>query len=245
MEHIASRSPEPPVCGAQALADVNKWFCMLTVPAGCKEAYQAADPWREFFFIEEGEAVQKYVTVSIEANKGGKVLVNGSETPEKIKIGSDVELQFVPEEEHYLGQAVVNGEDITAQVVDSRYTVKNVADELNVKVTFKVNRYRLTYMLDGMIYMEAMYEYGAVIIPEPQPEGDYTYFEWVGVPETMPAHDVVVTAVYETGIAEIMALVAQGQARIYSPDGKPLGRPRKGVNIVVMKDGTVKKVLVK
>ena len=61
----------------------------------------------------------------------------------------------------------------------------------------------------------------------------------------MPAHDVTVTAVYETGIAEIMMMAQQGQVRIYAPNGKLLNKLQKGLNIVVMKDGTTKKVVVK
>ena len=61
----------------------------------------------------------------------------------------------------------------------------------------------------------------------------------------MPAHDVTVTAVYETGIAEIVMMAQQGQVRIYSPNGKMQNKLQKGLNIVVMQDGTTKKVVVK
>ena len=40
------------VCGAQALDDINKWNCKLQVPEASIPAYQAADQWKEFFFIE-------------------------------------------------------------------------------------------------------------------------------------------------------------------------------------------------
>ena len=306
MERIYSRSPQPPVCGTQALDDINKWNCVLTVPAGNKAAYQAADQWKEFFFVEEGETVNKYITVTIEKNEGGKVLVNGTETPESIKIGSDVELQFIPDEGYSLAQVLVNGDDVTAKVTDGKYIVTGANVDLTVKVTFGVNQYTLTYLVDGEeyktlqvdykatitpepdpekegytfsgwkglpetmpakmviatgtfsinsytlsymigdeMYKQVVYEYGATITPEPQPEGDYVSFEWVGVPETMPAHDVTVTAVYETGIAEIMMMAQQGQVRIYSPNGKNLNKLQKGLNIVVMQDGTTKKVVVK
>ena len=46
-----------------------------------------------------------------------------------------------------------------------------------------------------------------------------------------------------TGIAEIMA--DQNVAGIYSIDGKRLSRPQRGLNIIRMKDGTVKRVMVK
>ncbi len=111
--------------------------------------------------------------------------------------------------------------------------------------SFAVNSYTLTYMIDEEVYKQVVYEYGAAITPEPQPEGDYVSFEWVGVPETMPAHDVTVTAVYETGIAEIMMMAQQGQVRIYSPNGKKLNKLQKGLNIVVMQDVTTRKVVVK
>ena len=119
------------------------------------------------------------------------------------------------------------------------------AHDVTVNGTFSVNSYTLTYMIDEVVYKQVAYEYGATIKPEPQPEGDYVSFEWVGVPETMPAHDVTVTAVYETGIAEIMMMAQQGQVRIYSPNGKLLSKLQKGLNIVVMQDGTTKKVVVK
>ena len=51
---IASKAQTPPTCGTQALDDINKWNCKLFVPAGCIAAYQAADQWKDFFFIEEG-----------------------------------------------------------------------------------------------------------------------------------------------------------------------------------------------
>ena len=87
-----------------------------------------------------------------------------------------------------------------------------------------------------------MCEYGAAIIPEPQPDGDYLTFEWTGLPQTMPAHDVVVHASYTSGITEVL-LSKQNKLRIYSPNGKKLNKLQKGLNIVILNDGTVKKVV--
>ena len=53
-------------------------------------------------------------------------------------------------------------------------------------------------MIGDDVYKEVTYDYGATIVPEPQPDDDsYASFEWVGLPETMPDHDVTVTANYE------------------------------------------------
>lgn len=54
----------PPTCGTQALDDINKWECTLSVPAESVDDYQAAPQWKEFFFIEE--ATGKDDTTDIE-----------------------------------------------------------------------------------------------------------------------------------------------------------------------------------
>ena len=48
-----SYSATPPVCGSQALDDINKWECTLYVLDNSVESYKAASQWKEFFFIEE------------------------------------------------------------------------------------------------------------------------------------------------------------------------------------------------
>ena len=118
------------------------------------------------------------------------------------------------------------------------------AHDITVTGTFSINSYKLTYMIDDKVYKETMYEYGAIIIPEPQPEGDYATFEWTDLPQTMPAHDVIVYASYTSGIIEVL-MTTQRNIRIYSPNGKKLDKLQKGLNIVVLDDGTVKKVVVK
>ena len=55
MTKIVSKAATPPTCGSQALDDINKWTCTLFVPTGATATYQAADQWKEFFFISEGE----------------------------------------------------------------------------------------------------------------------------------------------------------------------------------------------
>jgi len=120
---------------------------------------------------------------------------------------------------------------------------KMPAEDVTVTGSFIVNKYKLTYQVDGKDYKTYEVEYGSTIIPEPQPEGDYVRFAWVGIPEKMPAHDVTVTADFETGI---MGVIAKNDIKyIYGPNGKRVNKLQKGVNIVVMKDGTTKKIILK
>ena len=66
MTELISHSTTPPICGDQALDDINKWTCKLFVPKGCIGAYQAADQWKEFFFIEEGEKPKEEIAINEE-----------------------------------------------------------------------------------------------------------------------------------------------------------------------------------
>lgn len=119
------------------------------------------------------------------------------------------------------------------------------AHDVTVTGTFAINKYKLTYMIDGAEYKSYELEYGATITPETAPTKEgYTFSGWSEIPETMPAHDVVVHASYTSGIIEVL-MASQHNVRIYSPNGKKLNKLQKGINIVILDDGTVKKVIIK
>ena len=50
---LSSHTTLAPACETQALDDINKWNCTLSVPKGCTTVYQNADQWKDFFFINE------------------------------------------------------------------------------------------------------------------------------------------------------------------------------------------------
>lgn len=52
MTKFISHAMVPPVCGSQALDDINKWTCTLQVPENSINLYKAADQWKDFFFVE-------------------------------------------------------------------------------------------------------------------------------------------------------------------------------------------------
>ena len=71
------------------------------------------------------------------------------------------------------------------------------AHDIEVIGSYTVNKYVLTYKVDGEEYKKVEVDFGTTITPEPNPvkEG-YTFSGWQGLPETMPAHDVVVTGTF-------------------------------------------------
>ncbi len=54
MTELHSKAATPPACGSNALDDINKWTCTLYVPGASLSQYQAADQWKEFFFMADG-----------------------------------------------------------------------------------------------------------------------------------------------------------------------------------------------
>ena len=68
------------------------------------------------------------------------------------------------------------------------------AENITVKALWTINKYMLTYKVDGEVYKQYEVEYNATITPETAPvkEG-HTFSGWSEIPSTMPANDVEVT----------------------------------------------------
>ena len=69
--------------------------------------------------------------------------------------------------------------------------------DVTVTGSFAVNKYKLTYQVDGVEYKYSEVAYGSTITPEAEPTKEgYTFSGWSEIPETMPAHDVTVTGTF-------------------------------------------------
>ena len=71
------------------------------------------------------------------------------------------------------------------------------AHDVEVVGLFKINKYKLTYKVDGKEYKSYDVRYGSTIFPieEPTKEG-YTFSGWSEIPEIMPAYDVEITGTF-------------------------------------------------
>ena len=71
------------------------------------------------------------------------------------------------------------------------------AHDITVTGTFSINKYKLTYTIDGEEYKSYELDYRASITPEAAPTKEgYTFSGWSEIPETMPAHDVTITGTF-------------------------------------------------
>ncbi|MBR4644751.1 MAG: leucine-rich repeat protein [Bacteroidaceae bacterium] len=88
----------------------------------------------------------------------------------------------------FTGWTLENGEQIPK-------TMPNY--DITVLASFVANKYKLIYQVDGEEYRTYEVEYGATITPEATPTKEgYTFIGWSEIPETMPAHDVIITGVF-------------------------------------------------
>ena len=72
------------------------------------------------------------------------------------------------------------------------------AQDLTVKSFWEVNKYEVTYKVDGEVFHTDSVKYESAIVPPAAPtKPGYTFTGWQGLPDVMPAHDVEVVAMFE------------------------------------------------
>lgn len=116
-------------------------------------------------------------------------------------------LTYMVDNEVYKTYDVPYDEAITPEAVPTKegYTfsgwseipAKMPAEDVTVTGSFTINKYKLTYILDGETYKTEELEFGAAITPEAAPEKEgYTFSGWSDIPQTMPAKDMTITGSY-------------------------------------------------
>lgn len=119
------------------------------------------------------------------------------------------------------------------------------ADNVTITGTFTVNQYNVIFMIDGAEFATVAVNYGeSITIPQVPAREGYA-FAWTDeIPETMPAKDIVINGAYSI-IDDVSNIVVKDEIlHIYTLDGQRTSRLRQGLNIVRMKDGSIRKVLV-
>ncbi len=109
------------------------------------------------------------------------------------------------------------------------------AANITIMGTFSINSYTVTFMIDGEVYEAMSVEFGAEIeLPTPPEKEGYIFGGWVGVPDTMPAQDVVIEGEYivdTTGINDVK--IENGKVKgVYDLQGRKVDNPTNGIYIV-------------
>ena len=200
MRSITGRAVLPPLCGDQALDDIVKWDCTLTVPSMYLNEYKEASQWREFYLVEELVTNDKYITYKVDGEIYKTVLV----TP-----GSRVTLPTIEDREGYTfswnydevynnnGKFVMPDKDI---VVLGEFTGKD---------------YTVTYKVEGEEYLVENVACGSeIVLPEEPIKEGYSFTGWVDMPEVMPAGNIVVEASFAINTYTITYLVDEKEYKV-------------------------------
>ncbi len=322
--------------------------CILYVPTGSKTAYESMEEYRNFKDIREEElpaftltylidgkeyasyeiGCQKTIVPEQAPEKEGYTFSGWSEIPELMP-SHDVTISGAFTINQYNVKFIVDGEVVSEQKLDygTKIDVPEVAEkegytcsgwsevpetvpahDVTITASYTVNTYTLVYMVDGMEYQKTNVDYGTALTAEAEPTKEgYSFSGWSEVPETMPSHDVTITGAFTVNKYKIRYYVGEGLIAedeveygaevvlrnytpedadrytfigwegenyetmpahdieyhaniadgiynlstlggveaIYDANGRKLRKLQRGVNVVVMSDGTKKKVVVK
>ena len=175
------------------------------------------------------------------------VTISGTFTPNKYKLTYTVDGVEYKTAEVDCGAAITPEDNPTKEGYTfsgwSEIPKTMPASDVTVSGTFTINTYMITYMVDNALLTTEEVTYGSTITPPASPKEGYE-ITWNSHPTTMPAYDVTIYGSYiSTGINGIYA--EESDKKVYTPDGKRIQSPKKGMNIIRMSDGTLKKVVVK
>ena len=116
----------------------------LWVPGGTKEAYAAADVWKNFTKVDF-----RSFLFTLKSDNGGTVKLgtvsvkNGTKTT-LVERGSDAVITLTPATGYVLNKVTVNGTDKTSSVSGGKLTISNVQAEASVVATFKLKTFTIT-----------------------------------------------------------------------------------------------------
>ena len=191
-----------PKGGDNAFEDSYIEYATLHVPEECINEYKVTTPWNGFKNIVASGPVAIYSLIYM---VDGKVYKSYD-----IVGGSIISLEQAPTKEGY---TFSGWSDIPTTMP---------AEDVTVTGTFTINRYKVSYMVDGKLYQEKEVEYGAEIVTPTPPAKEGYDFSWMDVPEKMPAYDITINGSYATGID---AVIGNGKPfDVYSTTGVLLRR---------------------
>lgn len=103
------------------------------------------------------------------------------------------------------------------------------AEDMTIKAIWTVNKYKLTYKVDGEVYKQSEVEYSSAITPEKAPEKEgYTFSGWSEIPTTMPADSVDVTGSFTINQYEVVFVVNGDTVKVDSlVFGSPITTPEE------------------
>ena len=197
LNKIVCNNPTPPSCNGFAYKVYNS--AKLYIPKGAESAYTKTAPWANFTNVVSGSPV---TSVRVRQQR-----VDFLDKDTCVQMGVDVypidaNNSSVSWESSNQEVAIIDENGLLTPVANGVCMVKAISEDDNsiydsCEVVVDIQKYKLTYIVDGYIYKSYEMEYGTPIGTEFEPmrEG-YTFSGWSEIPETMPASDVKVEGAF-------------------------------------------------
>lgn len=116
--------------------------CILYVPRGSKATWDAADAkvWGRFKEIVEEDVPDVLYAIQIQQQGSGTVYVNSekvsSSQPVEVAKGNEAVITFEPNVNYMLKSVFCNGKDVTDEVENLTYTIKDIQQNMSLDVLF-------------------------------------------------------------------------------------------------------------
>ena len=172
------------ICNAEVVPQISKGvfeneivkYATLYVPSSSLEDYKKAEEWNKFYdivAIPDGSVTTHTL----------RYFVNGKMYKTyKMNKGSSITPEDLPQKAGHTFSGWTKVPETMPEY------------DIVVKGSFKVNTYKLMYIVDGENYKSFNITYGSTITPQNNPTKEgYTFSGWNEIPSTMPDHDVTVT----------------------------------------------------
>ena len=205
LEEVYCKSKTPPTCHTErnnlygkvmdSFYDSYIEYVTLHVPEKALEKYKTTEPWSNF---------KDFIPIIIPEHTL-TYMVDGEEY-KTYSIEEDDEI--IPEPDPVReGFSFSGWSEIPETMPEYDVTVTG---------TFTVNKYKLTYIVDGEEYKSYELDFGTSLTPEAEPTKEgYSFSGWSEIPETMPAHDVTVTGSFTINNYKLTYIVDSEEYKSY------------------------------
>ncbi|MDE6668813.1 MAG: InlB B-repeat-containing protein, partial [Muribaculaceae bacterium] len=186
-----------------------------------------AEPFREGYTFSGWQDIPEemphhdvVITGTFTVNTYTVIFMIGDEVIDtrRVDYGASIEVPEVSEKEGYTFEGWT---DVPASMP---------ATDLVISGSYKANLYRLLIYLDGSIYLDEELAYGMeIVVPEPEVPDGMQFDGWdIEIPETMPAHDIIVYGTLSVlSWVDIIAAEDNDSLTIYDLNGTLLFKDAK------------------
>lgn len=148
VEEVHIKRTTPPTGWHSSNPYIGPNTATLYVPTGSLDAYKANEYWSVFSNIVEEDVPDVYFQIAYQAKEGkGTATVNDEAFENGVKeimLSAGAVVKFIPENTGYastsylLDRVMLNGKDITNELVDNAYTIEKVETNYNFEAYYRI-----------------------------------------------------------------------------------------------------------